>query len=74
MNRMASIELAINNEKAEMAFYNNESERSRNPVAKQLFRTLAGEEEEHMTRIQKLHDRLVADGSWPREVPTPISD
>ena len=73
MDRMASIELAINNEKAEMAFYNNESERSKNPVAKQLFKTLAGEEEEHMTRIQKLHDKLVADGSWPEDVPIEVS-
>ena len=73
MDRMASIELAISNEKAEMAFYHNESERSKNPVAKQLFKTLAKEEEEHMIRIQTLHDKLVADGSWPQDVPIEVS-
>lgn len=73
MDRMASIELAINNEKAEMAFYSNESERSKNPVAKQLFKTLAEEEEEHMTRIKSLHDKLVADGSWPQDVAIEVS-
>jgi rubrerythrin len=70
---MASIVLAINNEKSEMAFYNNESERSKNPVAKQLFKTLAEEEKEHMTRISTLHEKLVADGSWPEDVPIEVS-
>jgi rubrerythrin len=70
---MASIELAINNEKEEMAFYNGESERSKNPIAKALFKTLAQEEEEHMTRISALHKRLVGDGAWPEDVPIEVN-
>ena len=73
MDRMASIELAINNEKEEMAFYTGEAERSSNPVAKALFKTLAAEEEEHMTRISALHKRLVSDGAWPKDVPIEVS-
>ncbi len=73
MDRMASMELAINNEREEMAFYNNESARSKNPVAKALFKTLAEEEQEHMTRISALHKKLVADGSWPVEVALEVS-
>ena len=73
MDRMASIELAINNEKEEMAFYNGESERSKNPVAKALFKTLAAEEEEHMTRISALHAKLVGQGAWPEDVPIEVS-
>lgn len=56
-----------------MAFYNNESARSKNPVAKALFKTLAEEENEHMNRISALHKRLVSDGSWPEEVSIEVS-
>ena len=73
MDRMASIELAINNEKEEMAFYNGEAERSKNPVAKALFKTLAAEEEEHMSRISALHKKLVGEGAWPEDVPIEVS-
>ena len=73
MDRMASIELAINNEKEEMAFYNGEAERSKNPVAKALFKTLAEEEEEHMARISDLHEKLVGQGAWPEDVPIEVS-
>jgi rubrerythrin len=73
MDRMASMELAINNEREEMAFYNNESARSKNPVAKALFKTLAEEEKEHMTRIAALHQKLVSGGTWPEEVSIEVS-
>lgn len=73
MDRMASMELAINNEKEEMAFYNGEAERSKNPVAKKLFKTLADEEKEHMERISALHQKLTANQSWPEEVPLEVS-
>lgn len=68
MDRMASIELAMKNEKTEMEFYKNESARSKNPVAKAMFDTLARDEAEHMARISKLHGKLVHDGSWPQDV------
>ncbi len=73
MDRMASMELAINNEREEMAFYNNESARSKNPVAKALFKTLADEENEHMNRITQLHQKLVGGGAWPAEVSLEVS-
>ncbi|HUT79080.1 MAG TPA: ferritin family protein [Polyangia bacterium] len=68
MDRMSSIELAIRNETAEMEYYLVEARRSGNPVAKRLFETLAGDEQEHMTRLRALHVRLIADGSWPEDV------
>jgi rubrerythrin len=65
---MASIELAMKNEKTEMEFYKGEAARSKNPLAKAMFDTLARDEAEHMARIKKLHAKLIADGSWPEEV------
>jgi rubrerythrin len=68
MDRMSSIDLAIQNETTEMEFYLAEAQRSRNPVAKRLFETLAEDEQEHMTRLRTLHGKLTAAGSWPEDV------
>jgi len=73
MDRMASIELALKNEKTEMEFYRNESDRSKNPLAKAMFDNLARDEQEHMERITKLHERLLADGNWPEEMPIEVA-
>lgn len=73
MDRMSSIEIAMNNEQTEMNFYLAEAKRSNNPVAKVLFETLAEDEKEHMTRIQSLHGKLVANGSWPEDMPIEVA-
>jgi rubrerythrin len=68
MDRMASIELALKNEQTEMNYYLNEAKRSKNELARAMFETLAHDEEEHMKRIRGLHERLLAKGSWPKDV------
>jgi rubrerythrin len=73
MDRMASIELAIKNEQSEMEFYLDQAKRTANPVTRMLFQTLAHDEREHMTRIRALHEKLVADGSWPGDVPLEVA-
>ena len=72
MERMPSIQLALQNEKTEMEFYLNEAKRSNNPLAKGLFFQLAKEEEEHMQRIQGLYKKLISDGSWPENMPLQV--
>lgn len=74
MDYMASLELALKNEKTEMEFYNNEAKRSKNRLAREMFLKLAAEEQEHMTRIGELHDKLVSAGSWPRDMPLKVKD
>jgi rubrerythrin len=73
MDRMATIELALKNEKQEMAYYQAEAKRSRNPLAQAMFENLAADEHEHMIRIQRLHDRLVSEGAWPQDVPIEVA-
>jgi rubrerythrin len=73
MDRMSSIELAIRNETAEMEYYLAEARRSRNPVTRRLFETLAADEQEHMTRLRALHGKLTATGSWPADVTIEIA-
>jgi len=70
---MSSIELAIRNETAEMEYYLAEARRSGNPVARRLFETLAEDEQEHMTRLRVMHGRLIAEGSWPADVPIEVA-
>jgi len=73
MDRMASIELALRNEKTEEAFYRNESRRSKNPLAKEIFDMLAKDEQEHARRIGELHGKLVGGGKWPTDVPIEVA-
>lgn len=74
MDRMASIELALHNERTEMTFYRQEARRSKNPLARAMFENLARDEQEHMTRIQDLHRKLLSEGRWPEDVPIQVGD
>lgn len=74
MDYMASLELALKNEATEMKFYQNESQRSKNPLAKRMFDLLADDEKEHMHRIRHLHEKLTATGAWPKDVAIQIKD
>lgn len=73
MDRMASIELALKNEQTEMEWYQNEAGRSNNPLARAMFQNLARDEEEHMTRIKGLHEKLLSDGAWPEDMPIQVA-
>ena len=72
MDRISSIELALKNEQTEMEFYLHEARRSKNPLARTMFENLAKDEEEHMTRIRALHQKLISGGSWPDDLPIEV--
>jgi len=74
MDYMASIELAMKNEKTEAEFYKNEAKRSNNQLASEMFNKLADEEKEHMTRIAELNDKLISEGKWPKDVAIQVRD
>ncbi len=74
MNRIPSIEVAIENEKREMEFYMNEAEHALNPMAKYLFETLAADEQDHISLLRKLHRGLVEDKKWPEDVSVNVAD
>ncbi len=73
MDRMSSIELALKNETTEHEFYLNEALRSRNELAKKMFAQLAKDEEEHMHRIRALHEKLINQGNWPKDMPIVVA-
>lgn len=72
--RIAAIEVAMENEAREQAFYLKHSERTKNPLGKKMFKTLSEEEQEHKERIQVLHQRLREQGRWPEDLPLEIGD
>ena len=73
MDRISTMEFAIKNETKEAQFYRNEASRSKNSITKALFLSLAEDEEDHIVRIQKLYDTLIADGKWPEDVPIEVA-
>ena len=73
MARISAIELAMKNEEREMAFYLNEAKHAINPLAKYMFETLAADEKDHINLLRKLHAKLTADGTWPKEVPMNVA-
>jgi len=74
MNRISTIEFAIRNEAKETAYYLGEAARSKNPVAKVLFKNLADDEQEHIDKIKILHAKLVEQGKWPEAIPIEVAD
>lgn len=73
MKYMASLELAIANEKTEMEFYQEQAKRTENEMVRHIFKQLAKDEAEHMKRIKDLHDKLVQEGSWPTNLPIEVA-
>lgn len=73
MDRISTIEFAIKNEAKETAYYLGEAGRSKNPVAKLLFKNLAKDEQEHVDKIKVLHAKLTAEGKWPADLPIEVA-
>lgn len=74
MDKISSVKFAMDNEQREKDYYLKEAARSKNPVVKRLLETLAEEEEDHKRWIDKLHSKLLSDGSWPADVDLEMKD
>ncbi|HNR11911.1 MAG TPA: ferritin family protein [Thermodesulfobacteriota bacterium] len=73
-NRLNSLEVALNNELKERAFYLNHSQRTSNPVGKAMFQQIADEELEHYERLKQLHDLWQQQKKWPETVPLQVKN
>jgi rubrerythrin len=71
---MSTIAFAIRNEEKETEYYLGEAARSRNPLARILFKNLADDEQEHVEKIKVVHAKLVAEGKWPEDIPIEVAD
>ncbi len=72
--RIAALEIALTNEKREGEFYRKHAQRTKDPLGKKMFDTLADDENEHYNRILELHKKLSNEGKWPETVPLKVKD
>ena len=72
--RLKSLEIALNNEAWERDFYLKHAERTRHPLGKSMFQTIAADEDEHYQRILELHQKLQEAGKWPEDLPLKVKE
>jgi rubrerythrin len=73
-DRIEALQVALTNEKREGEFYRKHAERTKDPLGRKMFQTLAKDEAEHYQRIQELHKRLTSEGKWPATLPLKVKD
>jgi rubrerythrin len=72
--RLDALEMAINNELRERAFYLNHAGRTKNLLGRAMFEQLADEELEHCTRLKQIRDEWRKQTRWPETVPLTIKN
>lgn len=72
--RLNALEIALNNEMRERAFYLRHAARTKNPVGKAMFKQIGDEELEHYERLKELHAKWEKQEKWPETVPLQVKD
>ena len=72
--RLDALEVALNNEMRERAFYHQNAQRTKNPLGKAMFQQIGDEELEHYERLKELHQKWQEQGKWPPTVPLKVKD
>jgi len=65
--RLEALEFALTNEKKEKEFYQENADRTNDPLGKAMFASIAEEETEHYNRLLELHGKLEERKKWPEE-------
>ena len=73
-DRLNALEVALNNEMKERAFYLKHTQRTKKPIGKAMFRQIANEEFEHYERLKQLHQRWEINEKWPETIPLKVED
>jgi len=73
-DRLNALEVALNNEMKERAFYLKHTQRTKKPIGKAMFRQIANEELEHYERLKQLHQRWEKNEKWPETIPLKVED
>jgi len=66
--RLNALEVALENEKRERAFYIENARRTKNPLGRAMFEQIADDELEHYERLRELHKRWEKEDRWPDTV------
>lgn len=71
-DRLKAIDLALNNEMRERAFYLKHAKRTSNPLGKAMFQRIADDELEHYERLKELHEKWTKEEKWPETIPLKV--
>ena len=73
-DRLNALEVALNNEMKERAFYLKHAQRTKNPIGQAMFRQIGNEELGHYERLKELHEKWEKNEEWPETVPLKVED
>lgn len=71
--RLKALELAMELEEDGKKFYTDASEKATSTFAKDMFGSLAKDEDVHLAKVQEIYDKLKKERAWPRRV-TSVGD
>jgi rubrerythrin len=71
--RLEALKLALANEEKERDFYLAHAKRTKDPLGRQMFESIAADENEHYKRLVDLHKRLEERNKWPEGFSLDIS-
>lgn len=65
---LAALNRAMEFEREGIKYYSQAMEKTQHPTARSIFEMLVEEEKRHIDYLEKLYDRLRAEGNWPDEI------
>jgi rubrerythrin len=77
-DKLEALKLALTNEEKERDFYLVHAKRTRDALGKQMFESIAADENEHYKRLVELHAKLSERNKWPDgfsiDIPTRVTE
>jgi rubrerythrin len=71
--RIAALEVALQNELNEREFYLKHAGRTSNSIGKAMFQKIADDELEHYQKLQELHEKWLKKDKWPESIPLTVN-
>jgi rubrerythrin len=68
--RLKALEIAMKLEEDGKKFYTDASEKAASSFAKDMFRSLAKDEDVHLTKVKEIYNKLKEERTWPKKVTT----
>jgi Uncharacterized conserved protein len=68
--RLNALEIAMKLEEDGKTFYMDASEKATSTFAKDMFRSLAADEDEHLEKVKEIYKKLKEERAWPKVVTT----
>jgi rubrerythrin len=76
--KLEALKLALSNEEKERDFYLAHAKSTKDPLGRQMFESIAADEDEHYNRLLELHKKLEERNKWPDgfsiDIPTRVTE